>query len=762
MKRFLSVLFITLIHILPLLSASGFQQGSVYHIVCQEFPNGCVTDGASAGKNTPLYYLENYTTGNETFWVISEVRSGLYSIKNCKTGQYVAYDGVRSDNPLRRYVSMINSVSNTQALWTLEWQGGNNYIIRNAAVTEHIWDVRSPSTGTPFVVGTYAKLSGHAANQLFSFVDQNGHYVTESFSIESPLSQAIDDLTIGQQGPLYVGDLDYYLCPTPLENFGGNITVSINYSAHDGWEMLHIDGTPVPAGQDYTFKNVSAGQSYTLSIANKEGQRISTPLTFTALPVASMQGVFGYDYAEGSICIQEPDQPTSEQDRIKAKWRGGITNGSDKHKRNYHIKFIDADGQKTDRKLFGLRNDNSWILEACQVDMSRVRNRVLTDLWNDFAVKPYYAEEEPKALTGTRGRFIELILNGEYRGIYCMSEAMDRKQMKLKKYDETSKVIHGQLWKSKDWSYAVFMGHDRDKNNYPRTSPVSFNNNSESWDQYYVKYPDFDEVKPTNWSTLWNAVNFVCTSTDEDFRNHVADYFDLPVVIDYYILMEVILSTDNHGKNMYFAVYDQEKDKRMTFGVWDMDATTGQRWSDAYYHSTLMKPEQDYANYITQNEHGDYNLFRRLRLTNANNFNMNVRLRYRDLRQGYLQTESILNRFRQQLAEFKTCGASEREKRKWSGDTDIDTRTLNFDDELAYIEDWVTRRMKYLDKTRFNIADLPVTGIDSKYVNSYEQTAMGIYTLSGQCISKESSEQKLHSLPAGIYLVNGHKVAVGR
>jgi hypothetical protein len=70
--------------------------------------------------------------------------------------------------------------------------------------------------------------------------------------------------------------------------------------------------------------------------------------------------------------------------------------------------------------------------------------------------------------------------------------------------------------------------------------------------------------------------------------------------------------------------------------------------------------------------------------------------------------------------------------------------------------------MKYLDKTRFNIADLPDTGIDSKYVNSYEQTAMGIYTLSGQCISKESSEQKLHSLPAGIYLVNGHKVAVGR
>lgn len=762
MERLIATLFLTLIQILPLLSASSFQQGSIYHIVCQQFPNGCVTDGVSAGQTTPLFYLENYTTGDETFWEISEVRSGLYSIKNSKTGKFVAYDGVRSDSPVRRYVTMTSSVSNTQALWTIEWQGGNNYTIRNAAQTEHIWDVRSPSTGTPFVVGTYARPSGYATNQLFSFVDKNGQNVTENFTIQSPISQAIDNLTIGQQGPLYIGDQDYYLCPTPLENFGGNMTASINYSAHDGWETLLIDGTPVPAGSNYTFKNVSAGKNYTLSIVNKEGQSISTPLTFTSLPVASMQGSFGYDYAEGFLCVQEPDQPSREQDYIKAKWRGGITNGYDKNKRNYHIQFIDTYGQKIDRKLFGLRNDNSWILEACQVDMSRVRNRVLTDLWNDFSIKPYYVDREPKALTGTRGRFVELILNGEYRGIYCMTEAIDRKQMKLKKYDENSKAIHGQLWKSKDWSYAVFMGHDRDKNSYPRTSPVSFNNNSESWDQYDVKYPDFDDVKPTDWSTLWNAVNFVCTSSDEDFRNHIADYFDLPLVIDYYILMETILSSDNHGKNMYFAVYDKEEDKRITFGVWDMDATTGQRWSDSYYHSTIMRPEQDYANYITQNEHGDFNLFRRLRLTNANNFNMQVRLRYRDLRQGYLQTESILDRFRQQLAEFKSCGASEREKHKWSGDTDINKLQLNFDDELAYIEDWVTRRMNYLDKTRFNIAELPDVSIDSQYTNNYAPTVTGIYTLSGQCISKESSEQKLHSLPPGIYLVNGHKVAVGR
>jgi len=352
-------------------------------------------------------------------------------------------------------------------------------------------------------------------------------------------------------------------------------------------------------------------------------------------------------------------------------------------------------------------------------------------------------------MTGTRGHFVELILNDEYRGIYCMTEAIDRKQMKLKKYDETTGTFHGQLWKSKDWSYSVFMGHNRDNNNYPGTAPTSFNNRSESWDQYYVKYPDIEDVNPTDWQTLYNAVNFVCTSTDANFKAHAAEVFDMPLLIDYYILLETILSTDNHGKNMYFAVYDKQQDRRVTFAVWDMDATCGQRWSDSYYHWSGMKPEQDYSQYIINNEHGDYNLFRRLRLTDADGFNMQVRLRYRDLRQGYLDTERILNRFRTYLAEFKTCGADKREYAKWNGDTDINRLSLNFDTELSYIEDWITRRMNYLDQTRFKIAELPPSGI-SDIIRKTADTDR-YYNLQGQPVEHPTK---------GIYILNGRKVII--
>ena len=754
------LLSVLLLGTMTAMAIPNFSKGKRYHIVCQQFPDGCVVDGASAGKQTPVSYLTAYTTDEATFWTITETNGGgQYYIQNAKTGQYVTYDGVR-EGDTRRYITMTSQPDGNRSLWTMTMQTGDYFTIRNVGKNDHLWDVRVSS----LVVGTYSNSGNGNANQLFAFYDETGKAVNDIVESTAPLVKALDGLCIGLHAPIYTNDQGgYYLHPTPAATFGTELSQTISYTAKDGWGKLNIDGTEVADGDTYIYNKVEAGKYYTLSITHADGTTVTSRLTFTSLPVVSLYGSFGYDYTEGSIAVQDTDQPTYTLQHMKAKWRGGITNGSDKHKRNYHVKFLDADGQKLEQKFFGLRKDNSWLLEACQVDMSRIRNRVVTDLWNDFCTKPYYADIEPKALSGTRGRFVELILNDEYRGIYCMTEAMDRKQMKLAKYDEENGVMHGQLWKSKDWSYAVFMGHNRDNNSYPMTAPTNFNNTRESWDQYYVKYPDIEDVNPTDWQTLYDAVNLVCSSSDATFKNKVAEYFDLPVVIDYYILMETILSTDNHGKNMYFAVYDQQTDKRITLGVWDMDAVMGQRWSDSYYHSTLMQPEQDYTTYITKNEHGDYNLFRRLRNTDANDFNMQTRLRYRDLRQTWLQTDSIIARFERQLAAFKTAGADQREYKKWSGDSDIAGKTLNFNTELTYLKNWITKRMNYLDKTRFDIDALPSAIYTVACDAEKPRLSKGVFTLDGRRVMSETTdEQQLRQLPSGIYLINGRKVVVGR
>ena len=109
-----------------------------------------------------------------------------------------------------------------------------------------------------------------------------------------------------------------------------------------------------------------------------------------ALPIIKLTGDFGYDYQEGTVSIIYSDGSSDNNLSARIKWRGGTTNAEGKHKRNYKIKFSE------DHSFFGMRNDNNWILDAGQADIFRLRNRIATELWNDFATKPYFIDQEPK------------------------------------------------------------------------------------------------------------------------------------------------------------------------------------------------------------------------------------------------------------------------------------------------------------------------------------------------------------------------------
>ena len=328
-----------------------------------------------------------------------------------------------------------------------------------------------------------------------------------------------------------------------------------------------------------------------------------------ALPIIKLTGDFGYDYQEGTVSIIYSDGSSDNNLSARIKWRGGTTNAEGKHKRNYKIKFSE------DHSFFGMRNDNNWILDAGQADIFRLRNRIATELWNDFATKPYFIDQEPKALSGVRGQVVEVYLNEEYRGIYCLTECMDRKQMKLKKYDKDG-TIHGVLWKSTGFGSSGF-----------NIVPDGYDNSQLIMDVFEAKYPEpGDDLPETDYSILWNAINFVVNSTDEEFSEHVSEYFDIPVIIDYYLFVNVLSALDNEGKNMYWAVYDQQNDKKITPAVWDLDLTVGSKYLD-YYYDGFSSPEFGKLNVL--------NIITRLEKNNVDNFNEKVLERYYSLRKTF-------------------------------------------------------------------------------------------------------------------------------
>ena len=441
------------------------------------------------------------------------------------------------------------------------------------------------------------------------------------------------------------------------------------------------------------------------------------------LPIIRLTGNFGYDYQQGTVTLEYPDGSKEENLTATIKWRGGTTNTTDKHKRNYKIKFTE------DHSFFGMRSDNKWILDAGQADIFRLRNRIATELWQDFAHKPYYADQEPKALNYVKGQVVEVYLNDEYRGIYCLTECMDRKQMKLKKFDKDG-TIHGVLWKSTGYGSSMM-----------NVVPDNYDNSQPMMDVFEAKYPEpGDDLPQTDYATLWNAINFVVNSSDEEFISHVADYFDIPVCLDYYLFINVLNALDNTGKNMYWAVYDEQTDKKITPAVWDLDMTIGASSLGHIYEGFTTTDYLDLDG---------MNLITRLKALDVDNFNQKVTQRYTELRNTYFSTQNLINRYTSYYNLLKVSGASEREMQKWSEDSDILGDVIDFDSEILYISNWITTHMQQLDKHFLNNQ----TGSDIVNTVNFrpENTNQPLYYIDGRRVVHSKSLNK------GIYVKQGKK-----
>lgn len=476
-----------------------------------------------------------------------------------------------------------------------------------------------------------------------------------------------------------------YMTSIPEEMFGKDYAAIITLDTDSAWNYLSIENTKIE--NSFVFKEIEGNKEYTLK-AKKGQQDINTKITFTFLPIINLKGTFDYNYSNGKLSLLTPEETEPITTLLKAKWRGGSTNTVDKHKRNYKIKTLNEKGKKQEISLLGMREDNNWILDAGQVDLFRLRNRIATEIWNEFASKPYYASKEPKAKSGVAGKVVEVILNNEYRGIYSLTEAMDRKELKLKKYDDINQEFHGLLWKVSSWDKAQFQDIAED-----------YDNTKETWHAFETKYPDFEDVNPTDYSPLYNAINFVVNSNDETFKKEIAEYFDIPVLIDYQIFLEVLKPIDNCGKNMYWGIYDVARDKKLTLAIWDLDASVGQDW----HCSTPLHPE--YVSPDTELGIKEaFNLYTRLSTLNVDNYNQKVSDRYHELRKTYFSEENLISKYQGYYNMLVKSGAASREENKWSEDSDIGGYPLNFKEEIEYIKNWITKRLNYLDTTQFPLS----------------------------------------------------------
>ena len=511
-----------------------------------------------------------------------------------------------------------------------------------------------------------------------------------------------------------------WLCSVPQEVFGHEWmpVVTIDSTMTD----VIINGTQVANGDQVLLNQIAGGRLFPF-MAKVDGRIIAGNITFTWLPVLELEGEFGNEYAPGTVSLNAPDGSGKSDMMAKLKWRGGVTNTGDKHKRNYHIKFVDSIGEKKNRRLLDMRKDNHWKLDAGQIDPLRIRNRVCSDLWLDMSRDPWFKALDSTAVNGSHGRVTEVILNGKYHGIYGLIEPVDRKQLGLVKHDTVENVFHGQQWVSKLWAPTYYL---------PR-----YNNSSNMWNQNEVNYPEFEDVHPTDWSTLYNAFDFARRVDAADDWQTLSDsldyYFDTPVLEDYFILLVTIQALDNETKNIYYSLYDKATgDKRLTVTPWDLDVSLGAKTLTGLTDA-MVSPERE-LNWVT-------NLYLIDMFNHSAPHRQHIIDRYWQLRQTWLNTDNLVARFQAAVDELENSGAAAREEARWSHDNDINGQTLDISAEMNRVEQWIRRHMAYLDENVFvRAAGIPGDADGDGEVSIADITTILDYMLSGKPINERQAD----------------------
>ena len=511
-----------------------------------------------------------------------------------------------------------------------------------------------------------------------------------------------------------------WLCSVPQEVFGHEWmpVVTIDSTMTD----VIINGTQVANGDQVLLNQIAGGRLFPF-MAKVDGRIIAGNITFTWLPVLELEGEFGNEYAPGTVSLNAPDGSGKSDMMAKLKWRGGVTNTGDKHKRNYHIKFVDSIGEKKNRRLLDMRKDNHWKLDAGQIDPLRIRNRVCSDLWLDMSRDPWFKALDSTAVNGSHGRVTEVILNGKYHGIYGLIEPVDRKQLGLVKHDTVENVFHGQQWVSKLWAPTYYL---------PR-----YNNSSNMWNQNEVNYPEFEDVHPTDWSTLYNAFDFARRVDAADDWQTLSDsldyYFDTPVLEDYFILLVTIQALDNETKNIYYSLYDKATgDKRLTVTPWDLDVSLGAKTLTGLTDA-MVSPERE-LNWVT-------NLYLIDMFNHSAPHRQHIIDRYWQLRQTWLDTDNLVARFQAAVDELENSGAAAREEARWSHDSDINGQTLDISAEMNRVEQWIRRHMAYLDENVFvRAAGIPGDADGDGEVSIADITTILDYMLSGKPINERQAD----------------------
>jgi spore coat protein H len=425
--------------------------------------------------------------------------------------------------------------------------------------------------------------------------------------------------------------------------------------------VMEIEGKPLGKKGDYTFLNIETTRNYRIKVRTEQGDIQYFNLQFTTFPVIQI-------FTKEEI----PEEPKcyawiiisdaiAEERNIKShagiEYRGG--SGSPWHpKRSYALEFWNDEDESGQRNIsfFGLMEDDDWILDAMYRDKARMRKAVSFQIWKEMQADLLPDLQVRK--TWVDGGYVEVFENAQYKGLFYLSERIDRKRLDI--WPPVEKT-EGVIYKAEDWQDpTLYTGM------YDTTG-------GEYWGGWELKYPS--DRGNEAWHYLYTYIDFVVHSPDSVFSENIFGYVNQLSLIDYYILLNASLALDNSGKNIILTKYNSHTPFVQI--PWDLDATWGRSFNGEFSPSDTLLTNNLYQRLISNDPYG---------------FRENLKSRWTILRNDILKEENICTWFDYYKSELSASGAIDREAQLW------DISELNLDEEIPYIKGWTLDHLEYLDE----------------------------------------------------------------
>lgn len=370
-------------------------------------------------------------------------------------------------------------------------------------------------------------------------------------------------------------------------------------------------------------------------------------------------------------------------------------------KKPYGFETRDGTDKSIKAAILGMPAESDWILNASYTDKSLMRDVLTYHLSNQMG---RYA---------SRTKYVELVLDGDYRGVYIMMEKIKRDANRidiasLKTTDNSGDALTG--------GYILKIDKNTGTSNATWLSPHRANHNMEI--NVMVEYPKKEVLTDAQYNYIKNHFtefeNVLKSTNFKDPVNGYAKYIDVNSFIDYFLLTELNYNIDAFRLSIFFYKDRDSRNPKIKMGApWDYDHAYGNAnfcrgWETNHWAYDFIRefcPSED-----------KQVPFWWARLLEDRDFCIKVRDRWQQLRQNQWSTGNITSFIDQNAALLNESQA--RNFQRWPilgewvwpnyyyGNT--------YQEEVNWFKNWTQQRLNWVDA---NISQIGALGRETDCAN---------------------------------------------